>query len=88
MKIRVLKSFNDKLNSQIEYISRDKPHAARKFKSELLKRVKEIPLMPYKNRKSIFFNRNDIGSVWVSLKIGTLNYFPNIFPTVLKLIDS
>ncbi len=60
MKIRVLKSFNDKLNSQIEYISRDKPHAARKFKSELLKRIKEIPLMPYKNRKSIFFDRSDI----------------------------
>jgi plasmid stabilization system protein ParE len=60
MKIKVLKSFNDKLNRQIEYISRDKPHAARKFKSELLKRVKEIPLMPYKNRKSIFFDRNDI----------------------------
>jgi plasmid stabilization system protein ParE len=60
MKIKVLKSFNDKLNRQIEYIARDKPHAARKFKAELLKRVKEIPLMPYKNRKSIFFSRNDI----------------------------
>lgn len=60
MKIKVLKTFKDKLNRQIEYIARDKPHAARKFKSELLKRIKEIPLMPYKNRKSIFFDRNDI----------------------------
>ncbi len=60
MKIKVLKSFNDKLNSQIEYISRDKPQAARKFKSELLMRIKKTPLMPYKNRKSIFFDRNDI----------------------------
>ncbi len=60
MKIKVLKTFKDKLNRQIEYIARDKPHAARKFKSELLKRIKEIPLMSYKNRKSIFFDRNDI----------------------------
>ena len=60
MKIKVLKTFKDKLNRQIEYIARDKPHAARKFKSELLKCIKEIPLMPYKNRKSIFFDRNDI----------------------------
>jgi len=60
MKIKVLKSFKDKLNQQIEYIARDKPHAARKFKTELLKRITEISRMPYKNRKSIFFDRNDI----------------------------
>jgi plasmid stabilization system protein ParE len=60
MKIKILKSFKDKLNNQIEYIARDKPHAARKFKSEILQRIKEIPRMPYKNRKSIFFSRNDI----------------------------
>jgi plasmid stabilization system protein ParE len=60
MKIKVLKSFKEKLNHQIEYIARDKPRAARKFKTEILQRIKEIPRMPYKNRKSIFFDRDDI----------------------------
>lgn len=60
MKIKVLQSFRDKLNNQVEYIAQDKPYAARKFKSEILQRIKEIPQMPLKNRKSIFFDRNDI----------------------------
>jgi plasmid stabilization system protein ParE len=55
MKIKVLKSFRDKLNHQVEFIAQDKPGAARRFKTELLRRIKEIPQMPLKNRKSIFF---------------------------------
>ncbi len=60
MKIKVLKSFRDKLNHQIEFIAKDKPGAARKFKTEILRRIKEIPQMPLKNRKSIFFERDEI----------------------------
>ena len=60
MKLRILKSFRDKLNKQVDYIARDKPGAARKFKSELLLRIREIPNMPFACRKSIFFNREDI----------------------------
>ena len=60
MKIKVLKSFRDKLNSQIEFIARDKPGAARKFKSEILRKIMEIPHMPLKNRKSIFFEKDEI----------------------------
>ncbi len=60
MKLRILKSFGEKLNDQVEYIAQDKPGAARKFKSDLLLRIKEIPKMPYVNRKSIFFDRDDI----------------------------
>ncbi|MFC2089149.1 type II toxin-antitoxin system RelE/ParE family toxin [Bacteroidota bacterium] len=41
-------------------MAKDKPGAARKFKSEILKRIREIPDMPYANRKSIFFDRDDI----------------------------
>ena len=52
MRLRVLKSFKDKLNDQIEYIARDKPEAARRFKKEVLQRIREIPQMPYSNRKS------------------------------------
>ena len=60
MKIKFTTSFRDKLNEQIEFIATDKPSAARDFKKEVLKRIKEIPSMPYKHRKSIFFNRKDI----------------------------
>jgi len=60
MRLKVLSSFKDKLNSQVEYIAKDNPFAARKFKSELISRIKEIPQMPYIHRKSIFFDRDDI----------------------------
>jgi plasmid stabilization system protein ParE len=60
MKLRILKSFRDKLNEQVEYIAKDKPRAARKFKTDILKRIKEIPSMPFACRRSIFFDREDI----------------------------
>ena len=60
MTLRILESFGDKLNDQVNYIAQDKPGAARKFKSDLLGRIREIPKMPYANRKSIFFDREDI----------------------------
>ena len=60
MKLRILKSFQDKLNEQVEYIAKDKPRAARKFKTDILKRIKEIPSMPFACRRSIFFDREDI----------------------------
>ncbi len=60
MKLKITDSFRDKLNDQIKFIAKDKPSAARKFKTELLKRIREIPRTPYRNRKSIFFDRNEI----------------------------
>ncbi|MBT6836852.1 MAG: type II toxin-antitoxin system RelE/ParE family toxin [Bacteroidetes bacterium] len=60
MIIRITKSFRNKLNDQVEYIAKDKISAARKFKSEVLNTIRQIPSMPFKNRKSIFFDRDDI----------------------------
>ncbi|MBT3421333.1 MAG: type II toxin-antitoxin system RelE/ParE family toxin [Bacteroidetes bacterium] len=60
MIIRITKSFRNKLNDQVEYIAKDKISAARKFKSEVLNTIRQIPPMPFKNRKSIFFDRDDI----------------------------
>ena len=60
MKLKITSSFRDKLNDQVNYIARDKPSAARKFKSLVLSEIKEIPHFPYKYRKSIFFDRDDI----------------------------
>lgn len=60
MKVKITKVFRDRLDKQLEYIARDKPGAARNFKTEIIKRIKEIPEMPFSYRKSIFFNRTDI----------------------------
>ena len=44
----------------MKHIAKDKPTVARKFKSDIFKELKEIPKMPFKNRKSIFFNQDEI----------------------------
>ena len=56
MKIFFKDTFTQRLGIQIEYIALDSPKRARKFKSELLDRINEIPLYPYRYRKSIYFN--------------------------------
>jgi len=60
MKIKLTKAFRDKLNRQVSYISKDKPQAARQFKNDVIDQIKQIPMMPYSHRKSIFFEREDI----------------------------
>ena len=60
MKIKLTKEFRDKLKAQVEYIARDKPTAARKFKNELLSKIKHITDNPFSNRQSIYFTDKDI----------------------------
>lgn len=60
MKIKITKQFRDKLNKQVNYIAKDKPISARKFKNKILLRIKGVSNMPYKNRKSIFFDNREI----------------------------
>jgi len=59
MKVRITTSFRERLNQQVKYIAKDKPQAARDFKTDILKKIKEIPRRPLGFRKSIFFDRND-----------------------------
>ena len=60
MKVKIAAIFYKKFLKQIDYISNDKPVAARKFKSDILEKLKELPLMPYKNRKSVFYEEDNI----------------------------
>lgn len=60
MKIEILLTFREKLGYQLAYIAKDKPEAARNFKKEIIKRIKQLPQRPYSNRKSIYFDRLDI----------------------------
>ncbi len=43
-----LNEAEQRLENHIEYISLDCPKRARKFKSEILSRIKEIPAYPYR----------------------------------------
>ncbi len=60
MKVEFQDSFVLKLNRQVQYIAKDKPKAARKFKNALLDQCKRLPKHPYLHKKSIYFNREDI----------------------------
>lgn len=56
MKVELLDSFIEQLSRQVNYISADKPQAARKFKNNLLKQVRSLKSHPFKFRKSIYAN--------------------------------
>lgn len=60
MKILFKDTFIYRLEKQLDYISMDSPRNARKFKAELLSRIKKIPSNPYRYRKSIYFENANI----------------------------
>lgn len=60
MKIIYKASFVNRLENQIDYIAQDSPSAARKFRKELINRIKDIPKNPFSFRKSIYFNDKSI----------------------------
>jgi len=56
MRIKLTIEFNLDLNEIVDFISRDKPIAARKFKNELIKNLKKDLLNPYNFKKSAYFD--------------------------------
>lgn len=60
MKIIRTKQYNFELQSILQYISEDKVNASKSFYSKLNKKIKELPSFPYKCRKSIYFNDENI----------------------------
>lgn len=60
MKIRIEKDFLLALNEQVEYIAKDKPKAARKFKSDLIKNLRKDLKSPFHFKKSIYFDNENI----------------------------
>ncbi|MFP5436598.1 MAG: type II toxin-antitoxin system RelE/ParE family toxin [Bacteroidia bacterium] len=60
MKVKVLQSFRLKFNDQLLYIAEDKPSAARKFRNDVLVKLKDLAVMPYSNRKSVYFRNENI----------------------------
>ena len=60
MKIKIKESFKEKLSKQVDYIAEDSPTRARKFKKDILEKIKGIYPKPYKNRQSIYFEDDKI----------------------------
>lgn len=60
MKIKLQEEFLFELNNQINYISKDKPIAARKFKSDLLRSIKKDLKNPFYFKKSRYYNDENI----------------------------
>lgn len=60
MKIEITSGFRDKVKKQIQYISKDKPQAARNFNQLVFQEIRKLSDNPKKNRKSIFFDNDNI----------------------------
>jgi len=60
MRIKFQQEFLFELNDQVHYISKDKPAAARKFKADLLRNIKNDLKNPFLFKKSIYFEEQNI----------------------------
>ena len=75
MKIRITSNFYKKFDSQIDFVAKDKPLAARNFKKLVFKEIKKIKQMPFKNRKSIYVENDNSRDLIV--KGYAITYFIN-----------
>jgi len=60
MKIIYKDSFVNRLENQIDFIAVNNPLRAKKFKQELVSRIKDIKYNPLSFRKSIYFDNSNI----------------------------
>ena len=60
MTVELTTEFLQDLEDQIAYISQDKPEAAQKFKDDLFELFEDLPSMPLKYRKSVYFENDTI----------------------------
>ncbi len=60
MKVSLSLGFRNKLNEQVLYIAQDKPLAARKFKSDLIRNLKKDLKQPFNYQKSKYYQDENI----------------------------
>ena len=60
MQIFKLRKFKNQLTKILKYIAKDKIIASEKFYTDLNKMIEEIQNFPFKHRKSIYFNDDNI----------------------------
>jgi plasmid stabilization system protein ParE len=64
--------YQKELLSILKYIAKDKVSASKKFNQNLNERIKEIPGFPYKFRRSLYFDNENIRDM--TFKGYTINY--------------
>jgi len=72
MKIVRTEDYQSELLSILKYIANDKISASKTFRIELNKQISNLPIFPYKYRKSIYFNNENIRDM--IFKKYTINY--------------
>jgi len=65
-------AYQKKLIQILKHIANDKITASKKFHKELNEQISDIPTFPYKYRKSIYFNNDNIRDM--VFKKYTINY--------------
>jgi len=60
MKVSIKSTFVNRLGNQLDFIALDSPANARRFKNDLLKIIDTLPSNPFKCRKSIWFDDQNI----------------------------
>jgi len=60
MKIVLSNKFSVSLNNTLDYIAKDSLSKSLHFKKELNKKIDNIKFMPYKYRKSLYYNNQNI----------------------------
>ncbi|MEP5613187.1 MAG: type II toxin-antitoxin system RelE/ParE family toxin [Cyclobacteriaceae bacterium] len=62
-RVLVTENFQDDLIQILQFISRDKPQASKKFRKEVLTKIESLHTMPFRNRQSIYFERENIRDI-------------------------
>jgi len=85
MKIIRTEAYQKELLSILKYIANDKITASRKFKKDLNEQIAKIPNFPYKYRKSIYFNDENIRDM--IFKKYTINYEINLHKNTIFIFS-
>ena len=78
-------TFNSSLLLILKYIAKDSPTNARKFKTQLDKKIKNIPNMPFKARKSLHID--DEHTRDLIFKGYTIPYYIDEIHSIIIILD-
>ena len=84
MQISKLRRYKNQLTTILTHIAKDKIMASEKFYHDLNEAIEEIPNFPYKYRKSIYFDNDNIRDM--IFKGYTIIYRINIEKKLIEII--
>lgn len=84
MQIIKLRRYKNQLTLILKYIARDKISASENFYNNLNEKIEEIPTFPFKYRKSIYFENDNIRDM--TFKGYTVIYRINTKKSLIEII--